>query len=226
MYLLLADQPLHRPRFSNNILICCKALTRWLRQVLPTFKQKPQNYHNFLEAIKEGLLCMIWLPAFHKAWQRKQQAVDRLLLVMVWPLGLIYSAKRQQKKEFQKLAAQAGFEYQLQQLKETGGRIDGTGKDVWAWNIILEAQDNPQYKIDYPGDYAAAVAIVSQSKQIQTEEGVLEVPGFNVDEIFKPTTPTPGVRVEDGVTYTPVPGKTVGGKQVYVDPNGVEGTLP
>jgi hypothetical protein len=141
--------------------------------VLPTFKQKPQNYHNFLEAIKEGLLCMIWLPAFHKAWQRKQQAVDRLLLVMVWPLGLIYSAK-----------------------------------------------------IDYPGDYAAAVAIVSQSKQIQTEEGVLEVPGFNVDEIFKPTTPTPGVRVEDGVTYTPVPGKTVGGKQVYVDPNGVEGTLP
>ena len=32
-------------------------------------------------------------------------------------------------KEFQKIAAQAGFDYQLQQLKETGGRIDGTGKD-------------------------------------------------------------------------------------------------
>ena len=124
-----------------------------------------------------------------------------------------------------KLAAQAGFEYQLQQLKETGGRIDGTGKDVWAWNIILEAQDNPQYKIDNAADYAAAVAIVSKSKNIQTEEGVLEIPGFNVDEIFKPTTQTPGVQVVNGVTYTPVPGKTVGGKQVYTDPNGVEGTL-
>jgi len=27
------------------------------------------------------------------------------------------------------------------------------------------------------------------------------------------------------VTYTPVPGKTVNGKQVYTDPTGVEGTL-
>ena len=134
--------------------------------------------------------------------------------------------ERARQKEFQKLAAQAGFDYQLQQLKETGGRIDGTGKDVWAWNIILEAQDNPQYKIDNAADYAAAVAIVGKSKQIQTEEGVIEVPGFNVDEIFTPSGPTtPGVVVQNGVTYTPVPGKTVGGKQVYRDPNGTEGTL-
>jgi hypothetical protein len=163
---------------------------------------------------------------FSEETAKKREAADALSQKLMMMAYEKTEKERERQKEFQKLAAQAGFEYQLQQLKETGGRIDGTGKDVWAWNIILEAQDNPQYKIDYPGDYAAAVAIVSQSKQIQTEEGVLEVPGFNVDEIFKPTTPTPGVRVEDGVTYTPVPGKTVGGKQVYVDPNGVEGTLP
>jgi len=164
---------------------------------------------------------------FSEETAKKREDADALSQKLMMMAYEKTEKERERQKEFQKIAAQAGFDYQLQQLKETGGRIDGTGKDVWAWNIILEAQDNPQYKIDNAADYAAAVAIVSKSKQIQTEEGVIEIPGFNVDEIFKPTTPTPtpGVQVVNGVTYTPVPGKTVGGKQVYVDPNGVEGTL-
>jgi len=163
---------------------------------------------------------------FSEQTAKKREAADALSQKLMMMAYEKTEKERARQKEFQKLAAQAGFDYQLQQLKETGGRIDGTGKDVWAWNIILEAQDNPQYKIDNAADYAAAVAIVGKSKQIQTEEGVIEVPGFDVDTIFTPSGPTtPGVVVQNGVTYTPVPGKTVGGKQVYRDPNGTEGTL-
>jgi hypothetical protein len=161
---------------------------------------------------------------FSEATEKKRAAAQALNQKLMELAYAKTEKERERQLEFQKLAAQAGFEYQLQQLKETGGRIKGTGKDVWAWNIILEAQDNPQYKKDNASDYAAAVAIVGESKQIQTEEGVIEVPGFNVDVIFPPKGATlPGVVVQGGVTYTPVPGKTVGGKQVYRNPNGVEG---
>ena len=162
---------------------------------------------------------------FSEETAKKREAADTLnqkLRMMAYEKT---EKERERQEEFLKLAAQAGFDYQLQQLKETGGRIDGTGKDVWAWNIILEAQDNPQYKIDNPADYAAAVAIVGKAKQIQTEQGWVSIPGFDVDQVFTPTTQTASVRVVDGVTYTPVPGKTVDGEQVYVNPDGVEGTL-
>jgi len=156
---------------------------------------------------------------FSEATEKKRAAAQALNQKLMELAYAKTEKERERQLEFQKLAAQAGFEYQLQQLKETGGRIKGTGKDVWAWNIILEAQHDPTLKTRAPADYAAAVAIVGKSKQIQTEEGVIEVPGFNVDVIFPPKD----VVVLDGVTYTPVPGKTVDGKQVYRNPNGVEG---
>ena len=160
---------------------------------------------------------------FSESTGKKREAADALnqkLMMMAYEKT---EKERERQKDFLKLAAQAGFDYKLQELKETGGKIDGTGPNVWAWNIILAAQDNPQYKIDNASDYAAAVAIVGKAKQIQTESGVIDVPGYDVDTIFSPSPSAPaatGPRVESGITYTPVQGVTSGGKQVYVDPNG------
>ena len=67
--------------------------------MLPIFNQKQQIYRSFLVAIKDVLRSMIWLLVYLKAYQHKQQAVDRPLLVMVWLLGLIYLANKQKKKE-------------------------------------------------------------------------------------------------------------------------------
>jgi hypothetical protein len=131
------------------------------------------------------------------------------------------------------LAASAGFEYKLQELKETGGKIEGTGPTVWAWNLVLEAQRDPTLKTRAPADLAAAIAILEKESRniVQTESGAVQVvtPGFDVEKIFpgagSVSSVPAGVRVVNGVTYTPATNddgtpKTSNGQSVYTDPSG------
>ena len=177
---------------------------------------------------------------FSEATGKKRAAADALNQKLMEMAYAKTEKERERQLEFSKLAASAGFDYKLQQLKESGGAMDGTGPKVWAWNIVLEAQRDPTLKTRAPADYAAAVAILEKESTniVQTESGAVQVvtPGYNVDSMFPgsgsgSSDPAPaGVVVDDGVTYTLVMGadgkpKKSGGKPVYTNPQGVEGTL-
>ena len=170
---------------------------------------------------------------FSEATRKKRAAADALNQKLMEMAYAKTEKERERQLEFSKLATSAGFEYKLQQLKESGGKMDGTGPKVWAWNIILEAERDPTLKTRAPADYAAAVAILEKESRniVQTEQGAVQVvvPGYDVGRIFpgagSGSSVPAGVRVEEGVTYTPATNtdgtqKTSGGKTVYTDPGG------
>ena len=170
---------------------------------------------------------------FSESARKKREAADALKQKLMEMAYAKTEKERERQLEFSKLAAQAGFDYQLQQLKETGGTIEGTGPAVWAWNFVLAAQKDPTLKTRAPDDYAAAVAILGKEQRslVQTESGTLQVvtPGYDVETIFSGSGSTPsvstGVRIENGVTYTPAVNldgtpKTSDGKLVYTAPDG------
>ena len=170
---------------------------------------------------------------FSEATGKKREAADALNQKLMEMAYAKTEKERERQLEFSKLAASAGFDYKLQQLKESGGSMDGTGPKVWAWNIVLEAQRDPTLKTRAPADYAAAVAILEKDSTniLQTETGavVVKTPGYDVNKMFPgagsgPSVST-GVRVDNGVTYTPVMNadgeqSTSGGKPVYTAPDG------
>ena len=175
---------------------------------------------------------------FSEATGKKREAADALNQKLMEMAYAKTEKERERQLEFSKLAAEAGFEYKLKQLAESGGKMDGTGPKVWAWNVVLEAQEDPTYKTRDPSGYAAAVAILENTSTniLQTETGAVQIvtPGFDVNKIFpgagSGSSASTGVRVEAGVTYTPVMNadgtpKTSGGKQVYTNPQGEEGVL-
>lgn len=170
---------------------------------------------------------------FSEATGKKRAAADALNQKLMEMAYAKTEKERERQLEFSKLAASAGFEYKLQQLKESGGSMDGTGPKVWAWNIVLEAQRDPTLKTRAPADYAAAVAILEKDSTniVQTESGAVQVvtPGYDVNKMFPGSGSGPsvstGVRTENGVTYTPVINadgeqSKSGGKPVYTAPDG------
>ena len=165
---------------------------------------------------------------FSEETSKKREAADALnqkLMMMAYEKT---EKERERQKEFQKLAAEAGLDFAVAALEKTG-EIEGTGDKVWALNLLRQAAKDPTVKTRMPEDYATAIMILERPTYQQTEQGTIEIPGYDVSKVLGPQpapgTTTPGVVVQNGVTYTPVPGKTVGGKQVYTDPTGVEGTL-
>tara|TARA_R110002050_G_scaffold1225_1_gene8375 strand:- start:126 stop:920 length:795 start_codon:yes stop_codon:yes gene_type:complete len=165
---------------------------------------------------------------FSEETSKKREAADALnqkLMMMAYEKT---EKERERQKEFQKLAAEAGLDFAVAQFEKTG-EIEGTGEKVWALNFIRQVAKDPSIKISAPDDYNTALMILQRPTYQQTEQGTIEIPGYDVSKILgpqpTPSTTTPGVVVQNGVTYTPVPGKTVNGKQVYTDPTGVEGTL-
>ena len=165
---------------------------------------------------------------FSEQTAKKREAADALSQKLMMMAYEKTEKERERQKEFQKLAAEAGLDFAVAALEKTG-EIEGTGDKVWALNLLRQAAKDPTVKTRMPSDYATAIMILERPTYQQTEQGTIQIPGYDVSKVLGPQpapgTTTPGVVVQNGVTYTPVPGKTVGGKQVYTDPTGVEGTL-
>ena len=162
---------------------------------------------------------------FSEQTEKKREAVEALkqkLMLMAYEKT---EKERERQKEFQKLAAEAGLDYAVAALEKTGG-IEGTGDKVWALNLLRQAAKDPTLKTSSPNDFNLAIMILQRPSYQQTEQGTIEIPGYDVSKVLGPnwqtssTTSTPG----GGATKMPTNIKTQADYNTWVAslPSGAE----
>ena len=145
-----------------------------------------------------------------------------------------YASVEKKRAEQQALAEKAAtyqFEVDIENAKKGPGGIFGDLNSVEgrALDFLARLKQNPNLAITNKSEMEAAKAyLASKFKTVTIDGEVQAVPVYDVDRLFPETKaqPAPATKVEGGVTYTLVIGKSgPNGEPVYRSPDGVEGVL-
>ena len=145
-----------------------------------------------------------------------------------------YASVEKKRAEQQALAEKAAtyqFEVDIENAKKGAGGIFGDLNSVEgrALDFLARLKQNPNLAITNKSEMDTEKAyLASKFKTVTIDGEVQAVPVYDVDRLFPETKaqPAPGTKVEGGVTYTLVIGKSgPNGEPVYRSPDGVEGVL-